>query len=140
MVFRSKRSAARATPDGALGSTANPDEMDAPDARATTTPAESSHVTKAGKTAPRTRISSAWTAVGVGLVFLIALLIFIFQNLENVRVTFITFHASFPLALSLLCASVAGALVVLLLGVARIIQLRRVARHHRDAAAAARPS
>jgi lipopolysaccharide assembly protein A len=137
MVFRSKRSAARATPDGASGATADPDEMDAPDVRATPEP---SHVAKAGKTAPRTRISSAWTAVAVGLLFLIALLIFIFQNLENVRVTFITFHASFPLALSLLCASVAGAVVVLLLGVARIIQLRRVARHHRNAAAAARTS
>jgi uncharacterized integral membrane protein len=140
MVFRSKRSAARGTSDGPLGTTTNPDQIDPSDARATPTPAEPSHTTKMAKTAPRTRISSAWTAVAVGLLFLIALLIFIFQNLENVRVTFITLHASFPLALSLLCASVAGALVVLLLGVARIIQLRRVARHHRDAAAAARSS
>lgn len=137
MVFRSKRSA-RATSDGTPAATAtSPDQVDAPDASATPEP---SPATTAGKTAPRTRISSAWTAVAVGLLFLLALLIFIFQNLENVRVTFITLHASFPLALSLLSASVAGALVVLLLGVSRIVQLRRVARHHRKAAVAARTS
>lgn len=90
-----------------------------------------------GKTVPSTRLSAAWTTVAVGVVFLIALLIFIFQNLDNVRVTFLFFHGSFPLALSLLCAAIAGALVVLALGVARMMQLRRVARHHKDAAVAA---
>jgi uncharacterized integral membrane protein len=72
----------------------------------------------------------------VGVLFLVALLVFIFQNLQDVRVSFVTLHASFPLALSLLCAAVASALVVLLLGVARMIQLRRVARRHRKAAVA----
>ena len=93
-----------------------------------------------GKPVPRTRISSAWTSVAIGLLLLIALLIFIFQNLDNVRVTFLTVHASFPLALSLLCAAIGGALFVLLLGVARMVQLRRVARRDRNAAVAARRS
>jgi uncharacterized integral membrane protein len=70
-------------------------------------------------------------------VLLIALLIFIFQNLEDVKVTFLFFHGSVPLALSLLGAAIAGALVVLAIGVARMIQLRRAARRHRDAAMAA---
>src|SRR5205085_11966499 len=100
--------------------------------------AQPTHVSKSSRAVPRTRISSAWTAVAVGLLFLIALLVFIFQNLQNVRVSFITVRASFPLALSLVCSAVAGALIVLLVGVARMIQLRRVARHHRDAADASR--
>ena len=90
-----------------------------------------------GKAVPRTRLSSAWTTVAVGLVFLIALLVFIFQNLNNVRVTFLAFHGTFPLALSLLCSAVGGAVIVLLLGVARMIQLRRAARRQRNAAVAA---
>jgi uncharacterized integral membrane protein len=101
------------------------------------TPQPADTTTPTGKTLPRTRISSAWTTVAVGLVFLIALLIFIFQNLNNVRVTFLAFHGSFPLALSLLCSAVGGALIVLLLGMARMIQLRRAARRQRNAAVAA---
>lgn len=137
MVFRAKTPATRAPSDGALRTTADPGEIDGVEGRA---PGGTTSAPTPGQTATRTRISSAWTAVAVGLLFLIALLIFIFQNLQNARVTFITLHASFPLALSLLCASVAGGLVVLLIGVARIVQLRRVARHHRNAAAAARTS
>jgi uncharacterized integral membrane protein len=90
-----------------------------------------------GQALHRTRLSAAWTTVAVGLVFLIALLVFIFQNLNNVRVTFLVFHGTFPLALSLLCSAVGGALIVLLLGVARMIQLRRAARRQRNAAVAA---
>lgn len=86
---------------------------------------------------PRTRISAAWTAVAIGIVLLIALLIFIFQNLHGVRVSFVTLHGSFPLALSLLCAALAGAVVVFLVGVSRIAQLRRTARRQRDTAVAA---
>jgi uncharacterized integral membrane protein len=101
------------------------------------TPQPAQAATPTGKTVPRTRISSAWTTVAVGLVLLIALLIFIFENLDNVRVTFLGFHGSFPLALSLLCSAVGGALIVLLLGTARMIQLRRAARRQRKAAVAA---
>ena len=71
------------------------------------------------------------------LIYKIALLVFIFQNLNNVRVTFLAFHGTFPLALSLLCSAVGGAVIVLLLGVARMIQLRRAARRQRNAAVAA---
>jgi uncharacterized integral membrane protein len=91
----------------------------------------------AAKAVPRTRLSAAWTTVAVGLVFLIALLVFIFQNLTDVRVTFLAFHGTFPLALSLLCSAVGGAVIVLLLGAARMIQLRRAARRQHSAAVAA---
>jgi lipopolysaccharide assembly protein A len=103
-------------------------------------PAQAASATPAGKTVPSTRMSAAWTTVAIGLVFLIALLIFIFQNLDDVKVTFLFFHGSVPLALSLLGAAIAGALAVLAIGVARMYQLRRVARRHRDAAVAARRS
>jgi uncharacterized integral membrane protein len=93
--------------------------------------------TASGKAAPRTRVSSAWTAVAVGLVLLTALLIFMFQNLQEARVTFLGFHARLPLALSLLSSAILGALVVLLLGVSRMVQLRLAARRHRQAAVVA---
>lgn len=134
MALRTERSRRRHAWRAEQGSTSDVKSTEAEDVRrAQLTPAS-----KSSKAVPRTRISSAWTAVAVGLLFLIALLIFIFQNLQNVRVSFTTVHGSFPLALLLLCSAVAGALIVLLLGVGRMIQLRRVARHHRDAADASR--
>jgi uncharacterized integral membrane protein len=53
------------------------------------------------------------------LVLLILMLVFIFQNLHNVKISFFTASGSFPLALALLLAAVAGALIV---------QLRRTVR------------
>ena len=62
------------------------------------------------------------------LIFLVVLLVFIFQNLHNVKISFFTASGSFPLALALLLAAVGGALIVLCLGSIRILQLRRTVR------------
>jgi uncharacterized integral membrane protein len=62
------------------------------------------------------------------LVFLVVLLVFIFQNLHNVKISFFTASGSFPLALTVLLAAVVGALIVLCLGSIRILQLRRTVR------------
>jgi uncharacterized integral membrane protein len=59
-----------------------------------------------------------------GLVFLIVMVVFIFQNLHNVKVSFFTASGSLPLALAILLAAVLGALIVLCLGSIRILQLR----------------
>ena len=87
----------------------------------------------------RTRTGGAWVALALSVVILLLLLIFILENGHSVSIAFFGGHASPPLGVALLLAAVAGALVVLIPGTGRIIQLRRTARRHRrlDAAAAA---
>ncbi|TWE28374.1 lipopolysaccharide assembly protein LapA domain-containing protein [Prauserella muralis] len=75
--------------------------------------------------ADRTRISAAWAAAIVGAIVLVLLLIFILQNQDAVTVTFLGLSGSLPLGVALLLGAVAGALLVALLGAARILQLRR---------------
>jgi lipopolysaccharide assembly protein A len=79
----------------------------------------------------QTRLSGAWTALVVGIVALVVILIFILQNLQSVEVYFAVFHGHLPLAVALLFAMVLGAVVVLAFGAGRILQLRLVARRAR---------
>lgn|SRR5487761_1142674 len=73
----------------------------------------------------RTRISAAWIALALGAAVLILILIFIQQNPSNVQVTFLGFSVTLSLGVALLFAALAGAVVVLAVGSARILQLRR---------------
>ena len=75
----------------------------------------------------RTRLSGAWTAIAVGLIALVVILVFILQNQQAVEVTFLMFHGHLPLAVALLFALILGAVIVLAFGAARILQLRMVA-------------
>jgi len=103
-------------------------------------PAES-HVTAPAVTAPATiepqhtmtptRTSMVWTMVGVGAALLLAILVFILQNGARVRVRFLMADGTLPLGVGLTFAALLGALLVLTAGVARVLQLRRVARRHR---------
>jgi uncharacterized integral membrane protein len=76
----------------------------------------------------RTRISGTWIAVIVATILLIFLLVFILQNLTAVTVSFLGFSGNLPLGVALLFASIIGALLVALVGAARILQLRRRVR------------
>jgi len=78
-----------------------------------------------------TRLSGAWTALVVGLIALVLILIFILQNLQSVEISFLLFHGHLPLAVALLFAIILGAVIVLAFGGARISQLRGVARRAR---------
>lgn len=80
----------------------------------------------------QTRLSGAWTALMVGVVALLVILVFILQNQQSVRLSFLFFHGNLPLAVALLLAVVSGALLILGFGGARILQLRRVARRARS--------
>ncbi len=71
-----------------------------------------------------TRLSSAWTALVIGLVGLLMILVFILQNQQSSEVSFLTFQGHLPLAVALLAAMLSGALIVVALGGARILQLR----------------
>ncbi|TMD36331.1 MAG: DUF1049 domain-containing protein [Chloroflexi bacterium] len=75
----------------------------------------------------RTRLSGAWTAVVIGLVALVVILIFILQNQQSVQVSFLVFSGHLPLAVALLFAMILGALIVFAFGAARLLQLRMVA-------------
>jgi putative membrane protein len=80
-----------------------------------------------------TRTSMVWTMVGIGVVLLVAILVFILQNGQRVRVRFLVVNGTLPLGVALLFAAVLGALLVLVAGAARVLQLRVVARRHRHA-------
>ncbi len=80
-----------------------------------------------------TRTSMVWTMVGIGLVLLVAILVFILQNGQRVRVRFLMANGTLPLGVGLLFAALLGALLVLVVGAARVLQLRVVARRHRRA-------
>jgi len=75
----------------------------------------------------QTRLSGAWTAIVIGLVALVVILVFILQNQQSVEVTFLMFSGHLPLAVALLFALLLGAVVVFAFGAARILQLRMVA-------------
>lgn len=76
-----------------------------------------------------TRISASWTAVVAAVVILIVLVIFIAENTQQSTVNFVGFHGHAPTAVVLLIAAIAGAVIVIIVGAARILQLRKVARH-----------
>ncbi len=78
-----------------------------------------------------TRLSGAWTALVIGVVALVLILVFILQNLQSVELSFLAFHGQLPLAVALLFAVILGAVIVLAFGGARIVQLRMVARQAR---------
>jgi uncharacterized integral membrane protein len=87
--------------------------------------------TLAEHTIEPTRTSMVWTMVGIGVVLLVAILVFILQNGQRVRVRFLMVDGTLQLGVALLFAALLGALLVLVTGAARVLQLRVVARRHR---------
>ncbi|HTR70196.1 MAG TPA: lipopolysaccharide assembly protein LapA domain-containing protein [Mycobacteriales bacterium] len=88
----------------------------------------------------RRRNTSTGIAIGAAVIFLILLIDFIAQNDQKVTIHFLGFSGRASLALALLVAAVAGALVVLAIGAARIVSGRvAVRRHARQQATTAAP-
>src|SRR5271163_5202907 len=81
-----------------------------------------------------TRAGALWSALIVGFLTLIVLLIFIAQNTASTPFTFFAWHWSLPLGVAFLLAAVGGGLLTVAVGSARIIQLRRAAKKHFAAA------
>jgi uncharacterized integral membrane protein len=78
---------------------------------------------------PASRAGRLWVGLILALILLVVILVFIFQNLHSVKISFFTASGSFPLALIVLLAAVVGSVIVLCLGSIRILQLRRTVRH-----------
>ena len=71
------------------------------------------------------------------MVFLVLLIVFIIENGQHVKVSFFGATGHPPLAIALLIAAVAGAVIVLLAGSVRIMQLRLATRRHQRLGSAA---
>ena len=119
----------------AIGGTSPPDPgtaalPDAPVSDATVPAAADSAPPAAPERAKlaRTRIGGIWVAVVIAALVLVFLLIFILQNPTRVSVFFLGAAGSLPLGVAMLFAAIAGALLVALIGSARILQLRHTAR------------
>lgn len=80
---------------------------------------------------PATRTSVAWAGVWAAALGLVAFIVFMLQNTSSVHVYFVGMDGSLPLAVALLIALATGVVLTLILGTARIGQLRRLARRHR---------
>jgi uncharacterized integral membrane protein len=77
-----------------------------------------------------TRAGALWSALIVGFLILILLLIFITQNTTSTPFQFLAWHWSLPLGVAILLAAVVGGLITVAVGTGRILQLRRVAKKH----------
>lgn len=85
-------------------------------------------------TVERTRTGTVWVAVVIAVIFLILLIDFIAQNSERVSLHFLGASGHASLAVALLVAAVSGAVIVVLVSAARILQLRLTAHRHNRAA------
>ncbi|MEZ0356642.1 lipopolysaccharide assembly LapA domain-containing protein [Mycobacterium sp. SA01] len=101
---------------------------------ASTTESSSPATAKAVNEVKFTRAAALWSSLIFGLLILTVLLIFIAQNTESTSFAFLGWHWSLPLGVAILMAAVAGALVTVLAGAARIFQLRRAAKKNLRAA------
>jgi len=72
----------------------------------------------------RSRMGGVWVALIVAAFVLLLLLIFILQNGQEAKVSFLGAHGTLPMGVALLLAAVFGVLLVALPGTARIMQLR----------------
>jgi uncharacterized integral membrane protein len=84
---------------------------------------------------PRQTVAGrVWISIGFAVVLLVLLIIFIAENSRKVTVSFLGANGTISLALAMLIAAVVGALITLLVGTTRIVQLRReVHRQNRRA-------
>src|SRR6478752_9964588 len=72
-----------------------------------------------------TRTSAAWFGICIGVLVLVALVVFMLQNTGPVAVSFLGLSGTAPLALTLLIAGLGVGIVVLAFASLRIGQLRR---------------
>jgi uncharacterized integral membrane protein len=81
---------------------------------------------------PHTRTGAAWVALIGAALLAVLMIVFLVQNTRNTEISFLWMTTSTPLAVALLIAAVGSVLLTLILGTARIAQLRRLVRKQRD--------
>ena len=80
---------------------------------------------------PRTRTGATWFGICVAGALSVVLIVFMLENTRSVEVSFVGMHGHLPLALALLVAAVGAAILTMVVGAARITQLRRQSRRQR---------
>jgi uncharacterized integral membrane protein len=75
-----------------------------------------------------TRAAALWSALIVGFLILIFLLVFILQNTNSATIHFFAWEWNLPVGVAILLAAVSGGLLTVAAGTARIVQLRRAAK------------
>lgn len=79
---------------------------------------------------PRTRTAVAFNGFVAGAIVLILLLVFILENTQTVKISYFGASGHVALGVALLLAAVGGALLVGILGAARMAQIRRHTKRH----------
>lgn len=87
----------------------------------------------------RSRTGGVWVVLIAAAVVLLFLLIFILQNGQQARVSFLGASGELPMGVALLLAAVFGVLLVAVPGTVRILQLRGLSRRPTAAPPADRP-
>lgn len=111
-------------PDGPAG-TSSPGQRPVGTSRHATPPVTSRVVPAPPLPDRRSRAGAAWVGIAVGVVLMVLLVVFLLQNTAPVEVAFFGLQGTAPLAVALLIAGIGFALVTLVVGTARIGQLRR---------------
>jgi uncharacterized integral membrane protein len=119
-------------PQAADGPVQIPGDTSAPSTQPPEQPASPGLSSQPRQRVRTTRTGRLWVAACVAAVITVALIVFMIQNTHTVTVTFLGMTGSTSLALMLLIAAVGGILLTLLLGSARIIQLRHAVRRRRS--------
>lgn len=78
--------------------------------------------------APHSRVGTAWAALFGVVVIAIALIIFMVQNTGSTRISFLWMSTTTSLAVVLLIGAVGATLLTMILGTARMVQLRHFNR------------
>lgn len=99
-----------------------------PDFQTSTVPAVQEPAVPVASTEPKVKSSFAggtWVALIVGALLLIALLVFILQNQQQVELTLFAWAFTVPAGVGFLLAAILGALIMAMVGIVRMYQLRR---------------
>ena len=77
-----------------------------------------------------TKAAALWSAMIVGFLILILLLVFIMQNTDSTTIHLFAWEWDLPVGVAILFAAVCGGLLTVAAGTARIFQLRRAAKRN----------
>ena len=83
-------------------------------------------------TPAHTRTAAAFVSVAVGMAVAVLMLVFVVQNSQRVTVELLWIDFTLSAGVALLASTIAGGLVVAMLGLGRVLQLRLAARRHRS--------
>jgi uncharacterized integral membrane protein len=75
-------------------------------------------------------VGTIWTAIAIFVVLLLLLLIFILQNSKSVDIHYLGISGKVGFGVAMLLSAVLGAILTLLVGSVRIIQLTRERKRH----------